>query len=111
MPDLNLVLPVFALEGVLITKLIALRDNDIVDIISLLSQHADQISAEDFWDRANTTDLELPLKNRLDELEQMLVTGEADAIWWDRLGLLLDMSTRQSALDVVNRLHNHFTTR
>jgi hypothetical protein len=36
-PDLNITLPVFRLEGLLITKLIALRDNDVVDIVALLS--------------------------------------------------------------------------
>lgn len=104
MPDLNVALPVFTLEGLLITKLIALRDNDVVDIVALLSQQADQVMAERFWDRAAAAGLESALENRLAELQEMLTGGEVGVIWWDRLGLMLDESERQAALKVVRHL-------
>jgi hypothetical protein len=103
-PDLNVTLPVFTLEGLLITKLIALRDNDVVDIVALLSQHADRVNAESFWDRAAAAGLESALANQLAELEEMLRGSEVEAIWWDRLGLMLDKSERQVALKAVQRL-------
>ncbi len=105
--DSNIVLPVFTLEGLLITKLIALRDNDVVDIVALLSRHADRVDAQRFWDRAAAAALELGLENRLAELEEMLEGGEVDAIWWDRLGLMLDESERQAALEVVRHLQDY----
>jgi len=101
MPGLNVTIPVFTLEGLLITKLIALRDNDVVDIVALLSQQADQVVAARFWDRAAAAGLESALENRLAELEEMLTGGEVEAIWWDRLGLMLDESERQAALKAV----------
>ena len=103
-PGLDVPLPVFTLEGLLITKLIALRDNDVVDIVALLAQRADQVAAGRFWDQAAAAGLESALANRLAELEEILQSGEVDAIWWDRLGLMLDESERQSALKVVRRL-------
>ena len=104
MPGLNVALPVFTLEGLLITKLIALRDNDVVDIVALLSQQADQIMAERFWDQAAAAGLGSALRNRLAELEEMLTGGEVEVIWWDRLGLMLDESERQTALKAVQHL-------
>jgi hypothetical protein len=104
MPGLNVTIPVFTLEGLLITKLIALRDNDVVDIVALLSQQADQVVAARFWDRAAAAGLESALENRLAELEEMLTGGEVEAIWWDRLGLMLDESERQAAIKAVRHL-------
>lgn len=106
MPDLDVALPVFTLEGLLITKLIALRDNDVVDIVALLSQHADQVATERFWDRAAAAELESPLMDRLAELEEMLAGSEVAAIWWDRLGLMLDDSERQVALKAIRHLQD-----
>lgn len=103
-PDLETTLPVFTLEGLLTTKLLSLRDNDVVDIVALLSQHTDQVDVEGFWDRAAAAGLESALAKRLAELEEMLSGGEVDAIWWDRLGLMLDESQRQAVLSVVRHL-------
>lgn len=108
-PDLYLTLPVFTLEGLLITKLIALRDNDVVDIVELLSQHTDQVDVARFWDRASAAGLESALVNRLVEVNEMLTGGEVDAIWWDRLGLMLDESKRQAALKVIHKLQDYQT--
>lgn len=104
---LDVSLPVFSLEGLLITKLIALRDNDVVDIVALLAQHADQVTAGRFWDRAAAAGLEMALESRLAELEEMLRDGEVDAVWWDRLGLMLDEGERGAALKVVRHLQEY----
>jgi hypothetical protein len=106
-PDLSITLPVFTLEGLLITKLIALRDNDVVDIVTLLAQHADRLAAGRFWERAVAAGLEDALENRLDELDEMLESGEVEVIWWDRLGLMLDERERQVALDAVRGLQKY----
>lgn len=106
-PDLDVTLPVFTLEGLLITKLIALRDNDVVDIVALLTQRADQVATESFWERASAAGLETALVDRLAELEEMLKEGEVAAIWWDRLGFTLDEGERDVALEMVGRLQTH----
>jgi len=106
-PGLDLPLPVFTLEGLLITKLIALRDNDVVDIVALLARHVDRVAAGRFWDQAAAAGLETALKDRLAELDEMLRSGEVDAIWWDRLGLMLDESERLAALKAVRYLQEY----
>ncbi len=37
----------------------------------------------------------------------MLGGGEVDAIWWDRLGLMLDESERRAAQEVVRHLQDY----
>jgi hypothetical protein len=108
-PDLNVTLPVFTLEGLLITKLIALRDNDVVDIVELLSQHTAEVDVARFWDRATVAGLESALVDRLVEVNEMLTGGEVDAIWWDRLGLMLEESKRQAVLKVIRKLQDYQT--
>jgi len=107
MPELGSALPVFTLEGLLITKLIALRDNDVVDIVTLLVQHSDHLAVGRFWDRASDAGLGEDLMGRLDQLGEMLESGEVGVIWWDRLGLMLDEGERQSALKAVRYLQEY----
>lgn len=104
LPDVHIVLPVFTLEGLLITKLIALRDNDVVDIVALLTQHADRVNIARFWQQTAAARLVSPITGRLSDLEEMLQSGEVDAIWWDRLGLMLDDGDRQITLKAIRQL-------
>jgi len=104
LPDSDFALPVFTLEGLLITKLMALRDNDVVDVVALLLQHAKQVDVTRFWDQVEEAGLSSLLKGRLAELEEMLQSEEVNAIWWDRLGLMLDEDERRLALTDVRRL-------
>ena len=103
-PDLDIALPVFTLEGLLITKLMALRDNDVVDVVALLLQHAEQVDVERFWSQVEEAGLSALLNDRLAELEEVLQSEEVNAIWWDRLGLMLDEGERWTALRVVRRM-------
>ena len=105
LPDSDIALPVFTLEGLLITKLMALRDNDVVDIVALLLQHAEQVDVTRFWHQVEEAGLSALLKDRLAELGEMLQNEEVNAIWWDRLGLMLDEGERWTALRVVRRMH------
>jgi len=85
----------------------ATKGDGVVDIVALLSRHAGRVDAQRFWDRAAAAALELGLENRLAELDEMLEGGEVDAICWDRLGLMLDESERQAALEVVRHLQDY----
>jgi len=104
LPDSDIALPVFTLEGLLITKLMALRDNDVVDIVALLLQHAEQVDAARFWHQVEEAELETLLEDRLAELEEILQSKEVNAIWWDRLGLMLDEGEQRLVLMAVRRL-------
>lgn len=108
LPDSDIALPVFSLEGLLITKLMALRDNDVVDVVALLLQHADQVDTRRFRNQVEAAGLKVLLENRLTELAEILRSEEVNAIWWDRLGLMLDESERRLALTMVRRLLRSF---
>ena len=103
-PDLDIAVPVFTLEGLLITKLMALRDNDVVDVVALLLQHVEQVDVERFWSQVEEAGLLALLNDRLAELEEVLQSEEVNAIWWDRLGLMLDEGERWTALRIVRRM-------
>jgi len=104
LPDSGIALPVFSLEGLLITKLMALRDNDVVDVVALLLQHAEQVNAVRFWIQGEKAGLKALLEDRLAELAEILQSEEVKAIWWDRLGLMLDEGEQRLALAGVRRL-------
>ncbi|MBM4460458.1 MAG: hypothetical protein FJ011_22325 [Chloroflexi bacterium] len=104
LPETSLSLPVFTLEGLLITKLMALRDNDVVDVVALLLQHAGQMDTGRFWKQAGGAGLKALLEERLADLAEILHSEEVNAIWWDRLGLMLDEGERQLALASVRQL-------
>ena len=57
-----------------------------------------------FWNQVEEAGLETLLKDRLAELGEMLQSEEVNAIWWDRLGLMLDESERRSVLTTVRHL-------
>jgi len=103
-PDSDIAVPVFTLEGLLITKLMALRDNDVVDVVALLLQNAEQVDVERFWHQVEEAGLLALLNERLAELEEVLQSEEVNAIWWDRLGLMLDEGERWTVLRVVRRM-------
>jgi hypothetical protein len=104
LPDADIAVPVLSLEGLLITKLMALRDNDIVDVVALFLLHTDQVDARRFWKQAGEAGLKALLEDRLADLAEILRSEEVIAIWWDRLGLILDEGERQLALASVRRL-------
>jgi len=110
LPDSDIALPVFTLEGLLITKLMALRDNDVVDIVALLLQHAAQVDVTRFWNQVEEAGLSSLLKDRLAEFGEMLQSEEVNAIWWDRLGLMLDDGERRMTLKVARRLQRSAKT-
>ena len=78
-PDSDIAIPVFTLEGLLITKLMALRDNDVVDVVALLLQHAEQVDVERFWSQVEEARLLALLNDRLAELEEVLQSEEVNA--------------------------------
>jgi len=104
-PDLPFPMPVFSLEGVFISKLLALRDNDVVDLLAILTRPGvRKLSPGELWLKAQQAGLEDAVSSRLEELETILVSGEAEAIWFDRMGSLLDDTDCRVALTRVREL-------
>ena len=102
--DVDFALPVLPLEAVLITKLIALRDKDVADVLGILLQRGKDIQTERFWKFARVAKIVRPLRKRLQQVIDYLRTGEALSIWYDRIGALLTDAERDSALVIVRRL-------
>ena len=63
-----------------------------------------------FWNQVEEAGLETLLKDRLAELGEMLQSEEVNAIWWDRLGLMLDDGERRMTLKVVRWLQRSAKT-
>ena len=57
-----------------------------------------------FWHQVEEAGLLALLNDRLAELEEVLQSEEVNAIWWDRLGLMLDEGERWTALRIVRRM-------
>jgi hypothetical protein len=102
--DLDFGLPVLPLEAVLITKLIALRDQDVADVLGILLQRGDDIQSERFWQFARAAHIARPVRERLQRVIDYLSSGEALSVWYDRTGALLTDTERDAALVIVQRL-------
>jgi len=102
--DLDFPLPVLPLESVLITKLIALREKDVADLLGILIQRGETIRPEQFWQYAGAADLDRQLRERLRQLIDHLGSGEAISIWYDRTGTILTDDDRTSMRTVIRRL-------
>jgi hypothetical protein len=102
--DLDFGLPVLPLEAVLITKLIALRDQDVADVLGMLLQREDDIRSERFWRFAHAARITRPVRERLQRVIDYLSSGEALSVWYDRTGALLTDTERDAALVIVQRL-------
>ena len=102
--DLDFALPVLPLEAVLITKLIALREKDLADILGILLQRGTDMHPERFWQFARAAKIARPLRGRLHKVIDCLRSGEALSIWYDRTGAIMDDAERDSVLAVVQRL-------
>jgi len=102
--DLDFPLPVLPLEGIFITKLIAQRDKDVADLLSILLLRPDSLDPQRFWHEADESGLTSKLPARLAELAERIRGGEAMSIWYERTGLILSDAETQSAVAQLSRL-------
>ena len=107
--DLDFSLPVFSLEGVFITKLLAMRDNDVVDVTAILADEHSQIDAGRLYLRALEAGLDDEVQRCLEELALMAEEGEIEAIWLDRLGTLLAEEEKARVIERVRTFLSWFT--
>lgn len=102
--DLDFPLPVLPLESIFITKLIAQREKDVADLLSILLLRPDSLNPMRFWHEADESGLTPKLSGRLAELAERIRGGEAMSIWYERTGLILSDEEAQSALAQLSRL-------
>lgn len=107
LPGADFAIPVLPLEEVLITKLLALRDKDVIDLVQLLSEHSEEIAATRFWDRLELAGLTTTLREQLKNFEDMFISGEIISIWYEQMKDTLPDSRKKTALQVVRRLLKH----
>lgn len=104
--DLDFALPVLPLEAVILTKLIAFRDQDFADLVGLWLQRGMDISPERFWRFTRAAGVTRQIRGRLQQALDYLQGGEALSIWYDRTGELLKDTERDLAITLVRRLLN-----
>lgn len=102
--DLDFDLPVLPLEAVLITKLIALREKDLADLLSIFLQRGSDIQPERFWRFAHAAGITRRLRERLHEVVDQVRGGEAVSVWYDRMGAILTDPERDSTLAIIQHL-------
>jgi hypothetical protein len=73
--DMEFALPVLPLEEVLITKLLALRDKDVIDLVQICSRRSTDVLPARFWDCADAANLAGALRDQLENFEDMLTNG------------------------------------
>ena len=102
--DLDFALPVLPLEGVFLTKLIALRDKDIADLVGILMNKADKMDSSRLWERVIAANLQDFVENRLNELIELLRGGEAMSAWYIATGQVLADDESGSMEKAIRRL-------
>lgn len=102
--DLDFALPVLPFESVLITKMIALREKDIADLLNALLQRGSDVQPERFWRFAIVAEVDRQLQERLLEMIDQLHGGDAISIWYERTGAILTDPERDLAISIIQRL-------
>ncbi|GEM_PF-2448696 len=107
--ELDFEIPALSLSGLLITKLISFRENDIVDIVSLLTNKFEDLNPEKFCQKAADSNNLQVIQQRLLELRDLFESNEMDAIWFIRLNRVLPVEVKAKLLDKINKLLNPFS--
>jgi hypothetical protein len=92
------------LEGVFLTKLIALRDKDIADLVGILMNKADKMDSRPLWERVIAANLQDFVENRLNELIELLRGGEAMSAWYIATGQVLASEKSEAMEKTLRRL-------
>lgn len=102
-------IPALSLSGLLITKLIALRENDIVDVVSILTKKFDALSSQELYLKAEGSNNLLSMRRRLIELRGLIESNEIDAIWYIQANQVFPAEEKAALLDKINKLLKPFT--
>jgi hypothetical protein len=102
-------IPALSLSGLLITKLISFRENDIVDVVSILMNRFDELSAQELYFKAEGSNNLLTIRRRLTELREFFESDEIDAIWYIRANRVLSAEEKAALLNKITKLLKPFT--
>lgn len=106
---LNFEIPVLSLSGLLITKLISFRENDIIDIVSILTERFDDLEPQELYSKTLQSGNLQAIQRRLIELREFFESGEIDAIWYIWLNRTLPAEVKAKLLDRINKLLKPFS--
>jgi len=107
--NLGFEIPALSLSGLLITKLISFRENDIIDVVSILMEKSDDLIAQELYHKALQSNTHQAVQRRLNELREFFESGEMDAIWYIWLQRMLPPEAKAKMLDKINKLLKPFS--
>ncbi|MGH7596154.1 MAG: hypothetical protein ACREOI_07355 [bacterium] len=107
--ELDFEIPALSLSGLLITKLISFRENDVVDIVSLLTNKFEELNSQELYLKAADSNNLQAIQHRLLELRELFESDEIDAIWYIRLNRTLSVEVKAALLDKISKLLNPFS--
>jgi hypothetical protein len=107
--ELDFKIPALSLSGLLITKLISFRENDVVDIVSLLTNKFEEMNSQELHIKAADSNNLQAIQQRLLELRELFESDEIDAIWYIRLNRPLSTEVKATLLDRINKLLKPFS--
>jgi len=107
--QLGFEIPALSLHGLLITKLISFRENDIIDVVSILMAKTDELDSQELFRKALESNNHQSVKRRLNELREFFESGEIDAIWYIWLRRMLPIEIKATLLGKINKLLKPFT--
>lgn len=96
--------PVASPEDLLVLKLLAGRDRDLLDVLALLLERSDAIDSQAFCQRVALADLDIPIASALARLRDGVATGDLLQLWIGRTGEILGPEAVQKVLACVEAL-------
>ncbi len=104
----NLQVPALSLSGLLITKLIAFRENDIVDVVAILIEKFDDLNSEELYEKVSRSQNLPAVHRRLIDLLDLFETDEIDGIWFVRLRQTLPTEVKAGLIEKIKKIIDFF---
>ncbi len=100
----NFEIPALSLSGLLTTKLISFRENDIVDVVSILMEKFNDLNPEEFYEKIVRSQNLAAIQRRLTDLLDLFESDEIDGIWYVRLRQTLSDEVKAILLNRIQKL-------
>ncbi len=100
----NFEIPALSLSGLLTTKLISFRENDIVDVVSILMEKFNDLNPEEFYEKIVRSQNLAAIHRRLTDLLDLFERNEIDGIWYVRLRQALSNEMKATVTSNIKKL-------
>lgn len=100
----NLEVPALSLSGLLITKLIAFRENDVVDVVAILMERFNDLNSAEFYEKSSRSQNLSAVHRRLIDLLDLFESDEIDGIWFVRLRQILSNEAKAGVIEKIKKL-------